>query len=59
MSAPSLADLTPGHVPALETRLLLHIHRLAVANRAATGDRGHQWLIAAIDAELTRRGVWK
>lgn len=59
MTGPSLATITTGDLPGLETRLLLHIHRLATQNREATGDRGQQWLIAAIDEELRARGVWK
>lgn len=59
MTAPSQATITAADLPALATRVLLDLHRLAVANRAATGDRGQQWLIAAIDAEMRARGIWK
>jgi hypothetical protein len=54
-----MGEITADDLAGLSTRLLLHLHRLAVANREATGYRGGQGLIAAIDAELRRRGVWK
>lgn len=59
MTALSQSTITAADLPGLPTRVLLDLHRLATANRAATGDRGQQWLIAAIDAEMRARGVWK